>query len=604
MNKNRIWILVAICIGVAVQAVATPRSEQAARRIAEMFLKNQTDKSLKRSATNPLTLATTSAKLSAGKKRSAGIPAWYVFNQGSEAFVIVAGDDRMPDILGYSTQGAFATEDMPDNLRAWLNAYTAQAEAMTAENATIPVKAQPATNVFPESVTPLLGDINYNQDEPYNKSCPTLGGERCVTGCGATAMATVMRYWGYPERGTGFCSYQTATNGIPCSLDFNAITFDWEHILPAYANVNYTDEEADAVATLMYACGVAGEADYGISSEGTSMGTTNPLRGMEDYFGYNPYARMLSRQQYDTQEWMTAIKEELSAERPIIYSGQSRKGGHLFLLDGYDHNGMVHVNWGWNGVNNGYYEIETLNPYEDEGAGYAFDQYMMVGIAPASIYAVPKSAFLIKDLLLAESLGGNIMVSIGGIYNYGHMTSGDLALIAEKDGLQTVMTKLSPFEKFQIGYGYINFRFFSDGANRLPPGTYRVYAASRLPGEDSWTKARSERETDEYTLTVYENGSYELQEGQATAITSVNQYNAAEIPVYCSIPGEAAIRFRYAKDVTRVEIYNLSGQLVRTAEATRSTGNTWTVPNTGMHGLFILQIHSSDGTTAILKFSK
>ena len=115
---------------------------------------------------------------------------------------------------------------------------------------------------------------------------------------------------------------------------------------------------------------------------------------------------------------MTAIKEELSAERPIIYSGQSRKGGHLFLLDGYDHNGMVHVNWGWNGVNNGYYEIETLNPYEDEGAGYAFDQYMMVGIAPASIYAVPKSAFLIKDLLLAESLGGNIMVSIGGIYNY------------------------------------------------------------------------------------------------------------------------------------------------------------------------------------------
>lgn len=184
------------------------------------------------------------------------------------------------------------------------------------------------------------------------------------------------------------------------------------------------------------------------------------------------------------------------------------------------------------------------------------------------------------------------------------MTSGDLALIAEKDGLQTVMTELSPFEKFQIGYGYINFRFFSDGANRLPPGTYRVYAASRLLEEDSWTKARSEGETDEYTLTVYENGSYELQEGQATAIASVNQYNAAEIPVYCSIPGEAAIRFRYAKDVTRVGIYNLSGQLVRTAEATRSTGNTWTVPNTGMHGLFILQIHSSDGTTAILKFSK
>ena len=191
MNKNRIWILVAICIGVAVQAVATPRSEQAARRIAEMFLKNQTDKSLKRSATNPLTLATTSAKLSAGKKRSAGIPAWYVFNQGSEAFVIVAGDDRMPDILGYSTDGAFVVEGMPSNLRAWLENYTAWADALQAGRVveTAPVQAVPANS--PESVAPLLGGISYDQTPPYNNLCPELDGEHCATGCMATAMATI-----------------------------------------------------------------------------------------------------------------------------------------------------------------------------------------------------------------------------------------------------------------------------------------------------------------------------------------------------------------------------------------------------------------------------
>ena len=520
MKKRITILLLAACIGTSARLAAAPRGEQAARHIAEQFLKGQAVAGKRASATDRLTLAATSADLATAKKRSA-TTAWYVFNQGTEAFVIVSGDDRMTDILGYSTERAFDTEGMPDNLRAWLASYTALAENVTTSQAPGMPATRTSTDGYPETVTPLLGDINYSQDEPYNRQCPLWNETRCITGCGATAMATILRYWEYPSRGTGSHAYYTAQHGIPCSFDFEATVFDWERILPTYAGVEYSEEEAEAVANLMLACGVAGEADY-CGEDGTGMRANYPAQGLLRYFGYNPYMRYLERPLYDAQEWMDVIKEELSEGRPVIYGGTDEvQGGHAFCIDGYDHNGMVHVNWGWNGQDNGYYEIETLNPYEEgEGNGFSLNQNMIVGIAPANIYDDPKSAFSINGFEMRESLGGTIAVIIESMYNLGYDASGRTAFIAEKEGVQTILMELFPYEDLQNFYGMGDISFFWDGMGELDPGTYRIYMASRTDGEPTWTKAKGSG-IDEYTLTMHENGGYELQEGRPTGIGSV-----------------------------------------------------------------------------------
>ena len=332
-------LLCLVCAWAVSQIWAAPRSEREARRIAETFLKTQSS-SVKRSSSGGVSLVATSDDLERGTKRSAGagVPAWYVYNQGVEAFVLVSGDDRMPDILGYSTDGAFVVEGMPSNLRAWLENYTAWADALQVGRVAEAAPVSVVPEGYPESVAPLLGDISYDQLAPYNSLCPELDGEHCATGCMATAMATILSYWKYPERGTGSHSYTSATYGFPCSFDFGSTVFDWDNILPTYVEGEYTDEQAEAIATLMYACGVAVDMDYGPESGAFEV---NLLAGLVGYFGINPYAQLPSRSMYSTQEWMEMVCSELSARRPIYYIGADKEyAGHAFVLDGYDRNGM------------------------------------------------------------------------------------------------------------------------------------------------------------------------------------------------------------------------------------------------------------------------
>ena len=206
------------CAWAACQLGAAPRPEQEARQLAENFLKAQAVPG-KRALSGGLALVAASDDLAAGKRAAGGsVPAWYVYNQGAEAYVIVSGDDRMADILGYSTDGAFVSEGMPSNLRAWLENYTILAEAFQAGRVADFATMQSVPAGYPESVAPLLGDISYSQDAPYNNLCPEVDGEQSVTGCVATAMASILSYWKYPERGTGNYSYTTMTHEIPCSF--------------------------------------------------------------------------------------------------------------------------------------------------------------------------------------------------------------------------------------------------------------------------------------------------------------------------------------------------------------------------------------------------
>lgn len=247
--------------------------------------------------------------------------AFYVFNQGNSSYAIVSGDDRMKPILAYSHTGAFVVENIPSNMKALLTAYHDLYMQLDKQQ-NLPKPLTRSSSSWSENVQPLLGNINWNQDEPYFNLCPEVNGKRSVSGCVATAMAMVMKYFEYPQKGIGSHSYNTSS-GIKCSFDFGATSFDWGNMLPQYVPGKYTDAQGKAVAELMYACGVAVDMEYSPDGSGAYSGIV--ADALIQYFGYNKNMGYVSRNYFNTQEWMDMIKKELNEKRPILYNGASKE---------------------------------------------------------------------------------------------------------------------------------------------------------------------------------------------------------------------------------------------------------------------------------------
>lgn len=236
------------------------------------------------------------------------------------------------------------------------------------------------------AVAPLLGGIKWNQRAPYNNMCPLYDGtNRSVTGCVATAMAQVMMYYRYPKAlKATIKAYTTKSKGIRIPEISSGATYDWDNMLPDYSQSDYTSAQAEAVAKLMYHCGAAVKMDYGPSS-----GANVTPAILATYFGYDAdLMQDLTRTCFSLQQWMTLIDNELKAKRPILYSGQSSGGGHEFVCDGSDGKGLYHINWGWGGYQDGYFDLTILQPQKGgAGSGSAVDGYnrdcsMIIGIAP------------------------------------------------------------------------------------------------------------------------------------------------------------------------------------------------------------------------------
>ena len=276
---------------------------------------------------------------------------FYVFNKTAKkgGFVILAADDVVGNgtVLGYSDNGTFDYEELPENAKWWLKQYQDQIDSLRTHNrtATLP-KRTPGTVV----VAPLLGETKWNQDMPFNGMCPGLsGGGRCVTGCVATAMAQIMFYHKWPMNGTGSNSYRW--EGQTLSVNFSQSEYAWNDMLPKYVAGKYTDAQADAVAKLMYDCGVSVNMGYGPSSGAYSSRVDDALR---NYFGYTA-AVYLYRGNTADRDWNNRLKQNLQDKKPIYYSGDNEEGGHAFVCDGYDTNDYFHFNFGWGGNSNGYF---------------------------------------------------------------------------------------------------------------------------------------------------------------------------------------------------------------------------------------------------------
>lgn len=242
---------------------------------------------------------------------------------------------------------------------------------------------------YKSSVQPLL-KTTWSQSAPYNQYCPTKTNssgeqENCPVGCVALAIGQIMKYHNYPETGKGSKSYQPLGVGAVISADFENTQYKWSLMKNSYTRFGstkfYTDEEADAVATMLFHAGVSVGTIYALSGS-SAFAYGNIPRDLVENFRYSEDSiRYVSRADYTKEEWMNLIYNELSMGRPVFYAGNSPTfGGHAFVIDGYDSTGRVHINWGWRGSDDGYYDIDLT---EGEN-NYSKNQSMVIGIMPPS----------------------------------------------------------------------------------------------------------------------------------------------------------------------------------------------------------------------------
>lgn len=386
MRSKHLHLLLLLLM-MSLASFAGPRSFQQAKEIA-----------LRQAAQLGISMdeaSSAKAKSKRVKSVSGEVPAYYVFPNGEgKGFTVVSGDDRLPEVVGYSDKGTYDEENLPSNYVGFMKAYEemvgqldngdSRASASIAE-----AKALRSSGYQQPTVAPLLGSIQWNQMTPYNNMCPMYNStDRSVTGCVATAMAQVMMYYQYPKSlQTDIPAYVTRTNHLSIPQINKGESYDWNNMLPQYASdepLNYTDAQAAAVAKLLYHCGVACEMDYDSSS-----GANVTPAILSTYFGYDSdLMQDLNRDVFTLAEWSQIMDKELTAKRPILYSGRSSDGGHEFVCDGSDGNGLYHINWGWGGYQDGYFDVTILNPDKGgAGSGSAPDGYnqycsMIVGIAP------------------------------------------------------------------------------------------------------------------------------------------------------------------------------------------------------------------------------
>jgi len=331
-------------------------------------------------------------------------PVYYVFNVNSSAgFVIVSGDDLTEPVLGYSTTGKFDEAHLNPAATKWMDNYKKQIVYVKENvhqttdlvsqkwlkyfnNVPVVVKSSRGT----QAVNPLC-QTQWNQAPNENGMCPYSAqyGERCVTGCVATAMAQVMKFWNYPAQGVGNHSYNDQNFGTQ-SANFGNTTYNWAGMPNTLSSANAN------VATLMYHCGVAVEMHYGVGATGGSsayvVSSQSPVQACAEYayktyFGYDPASMQgIVRDNYSDQQWVSTLKGELDAGRPIQYAGFGQGGGHTWVCDGYDQNDFFHQNWGWGGNSDGFFSLNNLDP-SSLGAGggtggFNSGQQAVIGIKP------------------------------------------------------------------------------------------------------------------------------------------------------------------------------------------------------------------------------
>lgn len=431
----------------------------------------------------------------------------YVFNRGIDnGYIVVSADDNARAILGYSDTGSFDTSSISPNLRAWLKEYTRQISYAA---------ANPADRVNDYVTPPSREKIDpmcttaWNQDAPYNDQCPIDNTspiqERSYTGCVATAMAQVMKYHNYPLNGIGSNTYTTNPLNKELTFDFGNTTFNWDNMLDSYT-ASATSLQKDAVATLMYACGVSVNTNY--SANGSGANSFNVGNALIKHFGYDKGITYENRDWYTASEWEDIIYLSLHDYGPVIIGGISSSGGHEFVCDGYNTDGYFHFNWGWGGMSDGYFLLSALDP-ETQGIGgtdsaYSFDVDAITKICKPK----PKSEYsftMASSYDLSAKYEGNGYLSLsGGFHNRSYTTLKSLVVGAEIDGKYYSSPGEPEDIKSHSGYSkyYVSLSI-------LPAGTYKLRPAYKCEGQDWRPMACALCTVNTITIIKHEDGTIE-----------------------------------------------------------------------------------------------
>lgn len=397
MNLKRYFFLASAGLLVSLSSLATPLTpDEALARIGKNL---QTRAGLEK----PVLVMT--------KNTEAGVPSVYVFDyKNSDGYIIVSADDCVTPLLGYSDYGNFDPSSISPQLEWWLGEYSRQIE-YTLEKG---LKFNPdfSTRSTRKSIEPLC-KTRWNQHAPFSDQCPEIGGSRPPSGCVATAMAQVMKYWNYPEKGEGTGEITLPGTDKTDEMSFDQKNFDWKNMINSYEGA-YTQVQGEAVAYLLKACGYSVNMNYSLGGSGAI--TLRAALALINNFKYNKNIMYLDRDVYPYTEWEEILYNELAEKRPVLYGGASTSVGHEFICDGYSADGYFHFNWGWGGMSDGYFLLDALNPNSvgaggGDGGGYNFGQDIIIGIQPETTDKAPYMITQMGNLQGIQS-GNNLVLSL------------------------------------------------------------------------------------------------------------------------------------------------------------------------------------------------
>lgn len=404
--------LVTLAAMIGLNANTTNVDLASARSIASSFLKLRTAVP---GAFNAPALADLKLAHAEASSVDKSANAYYAFNIDGGGFVIISGDDRASQVLGFSDKGRIDFANMPDNLRALLDGYKRQIEYLQLHPSTKVASRRISENS--EIIVEPLIKTEWGQQMPYFLQCPTYQGQHCKVGCSGVQMAQILYYWQYPTTCGPIASYTCSM--ISTTLEeLPVTTFDYSKMLHSYCHWDYdlgetvqddyTEEQVQEVAKLCRYVGQAAKVSYSLSSSFTNG--SNKLAGMKK-LGYNPNAKSLSyTSSYTTESWERLMRAELDAGRPIMYGAKhvgTASTSHAFIFDGYDNNGYFHINFGWYGVNNGWFLTTAIITTTLDGSyrDYGSNHYMFTNMEPPEYCKV-----IAKDI---DAEGGLLL--LGGL---------------------------------------------------------------------------------------------------------------------------------------------------------------------------------------------
>ena len=408
----------------------------------------------------PMKAKAKSRVVSTASLSTLGNDSYYVFNNDAGGFVIIAGDDAVAPVLGYTSTGAFDANNLPEGLKDLLKSYEQQIAALGKN-----YKANTTSTRAEFTGEKLLNTAKWNQGAPFNKYTPN----NYVTGCVATAGAIVMKHHGYPAKGVGSHSYTWNGQNLTASFEHD---YDWANMPVRYTGDN--DAAFDGVARLMSDLGIAVNMQY--ANGGSASALEDLVTALKKYFGYSKYARHLKIEDLGAEAWNGRLRAEIDANRPVLYAASDANvGGHSFVIDGYKDESF-RVNWGWGGYCDGFYRVGALNPEVDgtpQGDQYNSSQAAVFALQPSDGKEVLSNLRFIKVDGYLETMnmnvtdvkaGKNLTLYLLPLQSYGENSYTGKIAIALKNAKGETREVFAETEIKELEHGYYIDQYLLGGA--------------------------------------------------------------------------------------------------------------------------------------------